>query len=291
MKTTLDIIDRAARQHPRFTVAYSGGSDSNVLLDILFHRTPHRPAVIFADSQLEYPGTLEYLQERCASYGATLKIARAKQTPVDIWRKHGWPFWGKQSARLFMQKNPELGVRCDVSTCCRKLKIEPARRLSKALGATAMLVGTKGKEDDALRGLRAVKDGATVYVKQDDLVSVAPLTGWTDTMVRRYLRVNGISSHPAKRAGALTIGCVVCGGGAQFDNSGWRILRRTWPEGWRWFFVACEAGPAMLAVKYRRPLKEVLEAIAVLGGLEKVAETRPWLFDFLQVPPKKGYDK
>ena len=73
--------------------------------------------------------------------------------------------------------------------------------------------------------------------------------------------------HPKKAEGAQTIGCMYCGGGAQFDNSGFKILRRTNEKAWQQFIVGWEAGLIILAVKYNLTLSKVKELVDSEGGL------------------------
>lgn len=292
MNITLDIIERAFCKH-RGAVAFSGGSDSLVLLDIIFTRTKHHPPVIFADDQMSHPETLPFVRETCQRYGADLHVARADRTPLEQWQKSGWPMLGKLAARLWMQrhKGRDFGFRVDVSSCCRNMKISPARKRVKALRCDMQLTGQRGQADDALRGLRAIKDGATAFNKADKLFIVSPLTGWTDSMVCRYIEQNELQEHPAKAAGAVTIGCLYCGGGAQFTNSGFPILRRQCPDLWRWFMVEAGAGEIVLSIKHDKPLSLIREAVNRLGGLAAMADKMPQVFDFLRIPPIQGYAK
>lgn len=293
MKHALDIINAAFTAHPSGCLAFSGGSDSLVLMDIIFTRTPYRPPVVFADDQMSHPDTLPFIRHTCKRYDAKLHIARATRTPQEQWTRQGWPFLGKLAARLWMQRHRHrnMGFKLDVSSCCRNMKIAPARKLIKSLGYEMQLTGQRGQADDALRGLRAIKDGAAVYVKSDKLHIVSPLTGWTDSMIMRYLSQNKIPQHPAKANGAVTVGCMFCGGGAQFTNSGFPILRKQLPDKWHWFMVQAQAGEIVLAIKFDTPLDQTREAIKRLGGLAHLAQTRPWIFDFLRMPPMAGYDK
>ncbi|MCK9362107.1 MAG: phosphoadenosine phosphosulfate reductase family protein [Syntrophales bacterium] len=255
--------------------------------------TSHRPLVVFSDSGLEYPETLPFVEEVCRSYGAELHVAPAPRTPEDQWRRQGWPMLGKLAARIWMQKHRGrgFGFKLDVSSCCRNMKIVPCRRLTRKLGCTLQFTGQRGGQDDILRGLRAIKDGATHYVKADKLAICNPLLGWTDMMGRRYIRCQGLPVHPAKARGAVTIGCVCCGGGSQFTASAFRILRRVWPEAWRRYIVEDAMGEIILAVKYDRPLAIVRQAIEGLGGLKALATERPWVFDFTSRSPLPGYEK
>jgi len=200
---------------------------------------------------------------------------------------------GKLAARLWMQKHRHrnMGFKIDVSSCCRNMKIAPARKLMRSLGFDMQMTGQRGQTDDALRGLRALKDSTMVYVKTDKLWIANPLTGFTDIMIRRYIEQNGLQEHPAKSAGACTIGCLFCGGGAQFTNSGFPILRRQAPDLWRWFMVEAGAGEIILAVKHDKPLAAIRDTLAQMGGLAAVAEKTPWIFDFLAITPRQGYLK
>jgi 3'-phosphoadenosine 5'-phosphosulfate sulfotransferase (PAPS reductase)/FAD synthetase len=263
-------------------------------MDILYRRTPHRPPVVFADDQMSHPQTLPFIRETCERYGAALHIARADRTPLEQWQqKQGWPMLGKLAARLWMQKHKHrnMGFRLDVSSCCRNLKIAPARKLIRSLGFDMQMTGQRGQTDDALRGLRALKDSAMVFVKTDRLWICNPLTGFTDTMIRRYLDQNRLQEHPAKADGAVTIGCMFCGGGAQFTNSGFPILRRQCPDLWKWFMVEAKAGEIILSIKHDTPLDQTREAIERLGGLEAIAKKTPWVFDFLAITPRQGYSR
>lgn len=293
MRPATELINKAFDKHPSGALAFSGGSDSLVLLDLVYRHTEYRPPVVFCDDQMSHPETLPFVRETCDRYKAELHIARADRTPLEQWQRYGWPMLGKLAARKWMQSHRHrgMGFRLDVSLCCRSMKILPARRLTRKLGCEMQLTGQRGSTDDALRGLRALKDSSLVFVKSDSLWIANPLTGWTDTMVRRYIDQNHLGEHPARADGACTIGCLYCGGGAQFDNSGFPILRRQLPNRWQWFMVEVAAGEVVLAIKYDERLTVVREALGSMGGLEEVARTRPWVFDFLRHTPLAGYSK
>ena len=291
MRTTLAIIDAAVAAHGPPAVAFSGGSDSMVLLDIMCTRTQHPVTAIFADSQNEYPETRSFVEEVCGRYKIPLLVASAPITPAEQWAKTGWPMLGKYAARIWSRKNKGRGFRLDVSSCCRALKIAPARKLMREQGFRLQVTGQRGAADDALRGLRALKDGAVKYVKSDKITVANPLLGWTDTMIRRYTRQRNLSVHPARSRGAITIGCMYCGGGAQYTNSGFRVLRHTQPDAWRHLMVTLRAGFIVLAIKYRETLDTVQSAVDRMGGLARLADEKPWVFDFLTKTPIPGYDK
>jgi len=290
MKTTKEIIGKAFAKY-RPALALSGGSDSLVLLDIA-SCMGFRPPLIYADSQMEYYDNLPFVQKLAKKYRLELHVAKAEITPQECWAKHGFPMLGKQSAREWMQRHRDaesLGFRLDVSTCCRKMKIKPARDLLKKLGCNANMTGQRGGPDDRLRGLRAIKDGSICFVKSDSLYVVNPLLGWTDLMISRYCRLHNLPKNPIKQQGALTIGCMYCGGGAQFDNSGFRVLRKTRPDAWKRMIAEYGFGEIILAIKYNIHVDYVRSAIDQLGGINKMIEEMPHVFDFLRTTPLRGY--
>jgi hypothetical protein len=200
---------------------------------------------------------------------------------------------GKLAARIWMQnhRGQDMGFKLDVSSCCRNMKIAPGRSVVKRLGFHMQYTGQRGQVDDSLRGMRDFKDGTLLFNQADKLWICNPRSGWTDMMIRRYIAENKLPQHPAKARGAKTIGCLFCGGGAQFTNSGFRVLRRSDPDAWRRFMVEWKAGEIVLAIKYDRPLALVRQAIELLGGLDVLAAERPWVFDFTSRAPLPGYEK
>lgn len=190
-----------------------------------------------------------------------------------------------------MQRHHGCGFKVDVSSCCRQMKILPARKLCRSYGIDCQLTGQRGQVDDRLRGMRVALDGCSHYVKADRMTIVNPLTGWTDTMIQRYITQNAIPLHPLIERGAQTIGCMYCAGGAQFDNSGIRHLREMDPDAWHRFIVDWKAGEIIMAIKYESDLATTQAAIERMGGLEHLATTKPWLFDYLRINPLAGYSK
>ncbi len=284
------IIAAAFETSRRVCLALSGGTDSLILLDLVA-REGHKPVVIHASTGMEYPETEPFVICTTARYGLDLRIAHAPHHPLEQFQKTGWPMLGKLAARLWMQKNQGQGFKINISECCREMKIKPARTLARNLGCDVQLTGQRGKADDALRGYRDLQDGPDHYQARDKIRIINPLAGWADAHSREYLERNPMPEHPARKRGATTIGCVFCGGGSQYTNSGFRALRRTWPEAWRRFIVDWRGGTIVLALKYGATREAVDEAVLQVGGLEALARTRPWVFDFSRRTPIPGYAK
>jgi phosphoadenosine phosphosulfate reductase len=293
MKRTLQIIEEALTTATRPCIAFSGGSDSLLLLDILHREVECTPDLIFCDTGMEFPETISFVKDVADQYGATLHVVRPNNQLPGFWDRYGWPFLGKMPARTWTRKHKDqnFGFKLDVSTCCEKLKIRPTRDYIKTQGFDLTFTGIRGSTDDALRSYRQHRDGYLYQDKPTQVWQCGPLLGWTDSMVRRYTRAHALPRHPMKDKGLITTGCAFCGGGCQFTNSGYRILRTLDPQAWKRFFVDWKAGEILLAIKHDKPAWMIREALDRLGGLEAVAKARPWVFDFSRITPLKGYTK
>jgi phosphoadenosine phosphosulfate reductase len=292
MKQAQEIIRKAFSEY-RPALAISGGGDSAVLLDVVF-QMGFRPPLIFVDSGLEYPATIQHVQQIAQQYGLPLHIAVPKFTPEALWKKFGYPGLGKQSARIWTRNHKgaaSLGFRLDCSSCCRHLKLAPGRKMTKAIKCNAQFVGTRGNQDDRLRGMRSKLDGAIKFVKGDNLTVIAPLDGWTDGMIKRYAENHKLPIHPLKARGLKTTGCTACLAGSQFENSGVRVLRQIDPPAWRKMIIEFGFGRVILAIRFDKHVDKIDAAIATLGGIEKLCDERPYVFDFTRETPLQGYSR
>jgi len=220
MKRTLKIIEDGMRTATRTAIAFSGGADSLVLLDILYRKTQHRPPILFCSTGMEYPETLAFVEQTAKDYGAELLIARPDRTPHQQWLKQGWPMLGKVPARRWMKNHQgrNFGFRLDCSSCCQKMKIDPSRKFMKANGIELSFTGGRGEADDSLRSLRAKKEGPLYREKASKAWVCNPLHGWTDLMIRRYTRKARLNRHPLKGKGMSNLGCMFWGGRCLFVN-------------------------------------------------------------------------
>ena len=93
------IIARRLREHPSANCSYSGGSDSDLLLDLIERvRTIHSlPAIEYAffNTGLEMKATKNHVKEQAEKYGVEIKEHRPKINIVMASRKYGIPFVSK----------------------------------------------------------------------------------------------------------------------------------------------------------------------------------------------------
>lgn len=94
------IIITRLKQHPKAICSYSGGADSDILIDLI-ERTrnlfPSLPPVkyVFFDTGLEMRATKEHVKEVSKKYNIEIETARPKINIVKAVRTHGVPFVSK----------------------------------------------------------------------------------------------------------------------------------------------------------------------------------------------------
>ena len=285
MIKTIQIINDAFNDYMP-VVAFSGGKDSLVLLDIIYRFTHHKPTAIYVHNDLLRAETLSYVKQVCIQLNAPLKIVYPKKTAYEQWRISGYPILGNLASVKWMQKYSHLGVKINCNSCCRALKIAPGRRATRELGMNAQLTGIRST-DDQNRWYKLTGEGHVNYNKADKLYLISPLAHWTDLMVRRYIRMYELSEHP----GDGQTGCSFCAGGWKFTGNSIYALRRTDPEAWRKHLLESGIWKPMLVVKLKIPLNAVEKAVAQIGGIEKLLDTTPQIFDYGQDVPIQGYQK
>lgn len=93
------IVARRLREHPKAICSYSGGADSDILLDLIERtRTIFKlPPVkyVFFNTGLEMKATKEHVAETAVKYGVEIEEVRPKVNIVQASRKYGIPFVSK----------------------------------------------------------------------------------------------------------------------------------------------------------------------------------------------------
>ena len=112
------IIAKRLREHPKAICSYSGGSDSDILLDLI-ERTremfPFLPKVdyVFFNTGLEMKATKDHVKEMAQKYGVNIAERRPKVNIVNAVHRFGIPFVSKiMSAGLseWQKKNVPLSI-------------------------------------------------------------------------------------------------------------------------------------------------------------------------------------
>lgn len=93
------IIARRLREHPNAICSYSGGADSDIMLDLLertikaYHLQPIK--YVFINTGLEMKATKDHVKAVAEKYGVEIIEARPKVNIVTAVREHGVPFVSK----------------------------------------------------------------------------------------------------------------------------------------------------------------------------------------------------
>lgn len=88
-------------RYDKIVVAVSGGSDSDVMVDIVARLDDKKKAkYVFFDTGIEYQATKNHLDCLESKYGITIDRIKAT-TPVPLGcRKYGLPFWSKYTSEM-----------------------------------------------------------------------------------------------------------------------------------------------------------------------------------------------
>ena len=168
----------------RVAMVSSFGAESVVLLHML--STINRDApIIFIDTEMLFPETLEYQQQVAEKLGLTnVEVIRASKAQIAASDPYG---------RLHMA-NPDA--------CCALRKTEP---LEAALGPyDAWITGRKRFQS----GTRAELE--LFEVEDDRRIKINPLARWRKEDLRDYIENNNLPRHPLVAQGYPSIGCAPC---------------------------------------------------------------------------------
>lgn len=111
------IIMTHLKRHPKAICSYSGGSDSDIMIDLIetARKIVSLPSVkyVFFNTGLEMKATKDHVKETAEKYGVEIEEVRPKVGIVQAVREHGVPFVSKiMSAGLegWQKKNIPLSI-------------------------------------------------------------------------------------------------------------------------------------------------------------------------------------
>ena len=185
-----------------FHVAFSGGKDSAVLLDLVKKALPKGSfVVIFGDTGMEFPDTyaaVEYTKKQCAEDGTPFYIARSHFDPQESWK-------------IFAPPARVLRWCCSVhKSTPQTLKMREITGKDNYIGMD--FVGVRAHESIA----RSKYEFENFGKKQKGQYSFNPILEWTSAEIWLYIYYNHIYINDAYRKGNARAGCLFCpmGGGA-----------------------------------------------------------------------------
>jgi len=218
-RTLTDIEHMLSAVSDGWIVAFSGGKDSTVLLDLARRVDANLPA-IFVDSGAEYPETLAFVSvtPRVTTYHPELSLLEMYRM-VDQWGHVGGEYpdhhWPHGSIK-----------RCMIE--------EPMRRVRRDLGTAGNLIGLRADESSRRTLLRRTR--GKLFQVADGQWRGYPLFDWTTADVWGYiasreLAYNAVYDRLAELGEPREQWRVApYAGGSAIGFGRWSALKRGWPE-------------------------------------------------------------
>lgn len=199
-----------------FVCSFSGGKDSQVVLDLATRVIPSNDlVVIYSDTGYELPPSISLYKEVSDFYQAKypgLKFFTSKnhQELMHYWDKMGAP------SRV-------------LRWCCSVMKSAPLARLLKELNGgekqpNAILFDGVRNEESVNRSHR---DRIGKNVKHNNIINLSPILSWNSTEVYLYILLNELPFNKAYRLGYSRVGCVICPYSSKWSEN---ISSKTYPD-------------------------------------------------------------
>jgi 3'-phosphoadenosine 5'-phosphosulfate sulfotransferase (PAPS reductase)/FAD synthetase len=232
-------------------VAFSGGKDSTVLLDVVRHVYPNVPGV-FIDTGLEYPEirqlvkTVEnvtWIRPKLSfkrvieKYGYPVVskeqacfIREYRTTKSDYLRKIRWEGKGERHSFKISEKWKFL-VKAPFKIserCCDKLKKDPVKRYEKETGKRPYL-GLLAS-DSVGREVYYLHNGCNILNSKKKRSS--PIMFWREEDIWDYIKSRGLKYASIYDKGASRTGCIFCMFGVHLEKEPNRFqrLKETHPK-------------------------------------------------------------
>ena len=200
-----DVYSRFKNKLDGFHVAFSGGKDSIVLLDLVAEALPASAfVVVFGDTGMEFPDTyalVDRVEADCRERGIAFHRAASHLKPEESWRLFGPP------SRV-------------LRWCCSVHKSAPQTiKLREIYGKGDFVgldfVGVRAEESEA----RAKYEVENFGKKQKGQYSHNSILEWTAAEVWAYLLWRGLPVNETYKKGNSRAGCLFCplGSGGKAD--------------------------------------------------------------------------
>ncbi|UCE13668.1 MAG: phosphoadenosine phosphosulfate reductase family protein [Candidatus Heimdallarchaeota archaeon] len=203
----IQFIQRKAEQYEKHVVAYSGGKDSLVTLDLVVQSNISFE-IIFLDTGLEYPETLKNIQ----------LIEQEYQKRVFIHKNESWDFWER-----FDQFGPPSR---NSRWCCKSAKLFPANEILDYLfpNDKKVLSYIGRRRYESLGRSREPRISQNPWIPKQ--VTAAPINNWSAFEIFLYIHKHNLNQflNPLYNNGFIRIGCWVCPASSLSD---FEIMKKT----------------------------------------------------------------
>ena len=195
------LIASVLKQHKRPCVSLSWGKDSVIML-YLIREFCKKTAVIFANTQCEYPETYKYRDMMLKNHLTDLNYFETR--PIkNFWQcveEYGFPHM-RQSETTGTKRTPK---------CCQYLKEKPLMKKQKELEIDLEFWGLQTSESMNRRRL-FMRLGSYYFNQTRKRYVCLPMALWNDSDVKRYAKEHNIPLNPLYKTMKRT-GCMFCTG-------------------------------------------------------------------------------
>ena len=179
-----------------FYVAFSGGKDSVVTLDIVQRAIPHDSFVVmFGDTDMEFPTTIELLQKEktiCEKEKIHFFEAKADTPAIESWQKFGPPARKVRWCCTVHKTAPVVNKLCEIYNLGRLQAM--------------MITGVRGDESVS----RSEYDEISLGKKMSGQYSFHPILNWSSAEIFLYIYKNRLLMNQAYKYGFNRVGCIMC---------------------------------------------------------------------------------
>jgi phosphoadenosine phosphosulfate reductase len=208
-REAIDFIEHEASKYPKQVVAYSGGKDSLVTLDLV-DRSNILYEIIFSDTGLEYPETLENIK----------KVGNKYQKTVIIHENKSWDFW----ERFDYFGPPSRNSRW----CCKSAKLFPINEMLEMIlpERKEVLTYIGRRRYESFGRSQEPRVSKNPWIPKQ--VTAAPIRNWIAFEIFLYIQKNNLTQllNPLYELGFIRIGCWVCPASSMSD---FKIMKRSHP--------------------------------------------------------------